>query len=223
MNKLLDVTEDLLRTQSHHYITERKIAALADVSVPLIHYYFGGKDGLLFAVIVRYTDEVLVKLKALDRIDPMAVSPTRTIFKIFIDAFYTKPWIIRIALSEFAQPESAIKRFFMRKYGPQGQTLALLRRAFIRLIDAGVYDRRINPSHAAMSMMLIILAPFMFGPMLWSNGGGLEGLMGDDWIDYVGDLFARRYPDGKKSVMPIASLPRGAAKSSLSNIKREYK
>ena len=51
-------------------LTERKIAAAADTNEAMIHYYFDGKDGLLFALILRYYDEVAAKLNALDEIDP---------------------------------------------------------------------------------------------------------------------------------------------------------
>ncbi len=195
MNRLLDVTEELLRTHSHHDLAERAIAEIAQVSVPMIHYYFGDKDGLLFAVIVRYTDEVIDKVKALERIDPAAPLATRAIVKVFTDAFYTKPWITLIAVSEFSRPESAIKQFFTRKYGPQGQALVIIRRTFTRLIDAGVYDRRVNSSHAAVAMMSVIVGPFLFGSMLWGGeAAARKEVIGQEWVDYVGDLFAHRYP-----------------------------
>lgn len=161
----------------------------------MIHYYFGDKNGLLFAVMARHTDEILLKLRTLDRIDPAAPPTTREIFKLFIDAFYAKPWIMRMSVSEFCREGSAIKQFFTRKYGPQGQTLAILRRAFKRLIDAGLYDRNVNPSHAALSMLSIILGPFLFGPMLWGGEAKLDQFTDEGWVDYVGDLFAHRYPE----------------------------
>ena len=159
VQRLLEATELLLQEHSHVDLTERKIAAVAETNEAMIHYYFGDKDGLLFAAIVRYYDDVSDRLQALELIDPASKLVTRDIFKIMIGAYCLKPWIARIAISEFARGHSSIKEAYMKKFGPQGFGLARLRQVFERLIESGIYGRRVNAEHAALGMFSMITGP----------------------------------------------------------------
>ena len=192
VQKLLDATELLLRDYSHVDLTERKIAAEAGVDDRMIHYYYNDKDGLIFAVIARYCDEASDKLKVLDSIDLMSKSVTREIFKVLIETYYAKPWIARILASELARNHSAIKEFFVKRYGSQGQGPVRIRSAFDRLIECGVYDHEIDAAQAVLGMFFMSFAPVIAGPLTGDIGADLSVFKRDSWIDYVADLFDRQ-------------------------------
>lgn len=209
MQRLLEATERLLREQNHLDLTERKIAAAAGTNEAMIHYYFGSKDGLLFELIARQSDEVLEKLKALDTINPVPQSVTRHIFKTFIDAYYAKPWIGKIMVSELARSGSTIKGLFLKRYGAHGMGLVHLRHLLSRLIDSGVYDSRINAEYAALSMFYILSAPLMLASLSGDIDVVLDNFKKDSWIDHVTDLFDRqlRTTERKDAIPSLPSMP----------------
>lgn len=195
--RLLEATELLLRDHTHFELTERKIVTAAGTKDAMIHYYFGDKDGLLFDVIVRYYDDVMARLKALDTLDPALDHITYDIFRILIDAYYARPWITRMALSEFARGRSAIKEAFMKKYGTQGQGLVRVRRLMEHLIECGVYDRKTNAAYASLSMYSMILSPLFLAPFSEGTGFELDQRKKDEWIDHVATLFDRQFRPAK--------------------------
>lgn len=191
--RLLDATELLLRTENIHSLSERKIAALAEVDDRMIHYYFGGKEGLLFSVFTIFCDDFREKLKALDRVDSMSPLVTRHICEILIDAFYAKPWIAKNLCAELTQPGSVIRDCFIKKYGATGSTMSYLQVVFERLIKCGVYDSSLKSSYATLCVYSTISAPFTLTPFKDEGDTALEELKKDEWIDFVADLFDRKF------------------------------
>ena len=187
VQRLMDVTEEMLRATNHFDLSERKIAGTAGINEAMIHYYFGGKDGLLFALILRYYDEIAERLQALDRIDPKSPHVIREIFRMLIDTYYCKPWLARVVVSEFAKGSSAIKNAYMDKFGPKGLGLARLRAVFERLMAAGVC-RQVDSDYVARGMYSMLIAPFLLAPFA-EQDFALNSVVHDDWIDYVADLF----------------------------------
>lgn len=187
VQRLMDVTEEMLREINHFDLSERKIAAAAGMSEAMIHYYFGGKDGLLFALILRYYDEIAERLQALDRIEPESPHVIRDIFRILIDTYYSKPWFARIVISEFAKGTSSIKDAYMEKFGPKGLGLARLRAVFERLMARGTC-RKVDAEYLARGMYSMLVAPFLLAPFAGEEFD-LNSVVHDEWIDYVADLF----------------------------------
>jgi AcrR family transcriptional regulator len=190
VTKLVEAAELLLRDCPHFELTERKIAAAAGTNEAMIHYYFGGKDGLLFEVMLGYYDGVIESLKALDAIDPYSKSVTRDIFKIMTDAYYEKHWIARMVIAEFARGSSAFKDMYMEKFGTQGVGLGKLQRVVDRLVACGVYAPQANTKYIGPAMYSMIIGPFVLVP--FSNNPDLDFLMRDGWGDYAADLFDRQ-------------------------------
>ncbi len=189
--RLVSATESLLREVSHTDLSERRIAAAAETNEAMIHYYFGGKDGLLFEVMLRYYDEVLERLKALDAIDPASPSVTRDIFKIMTDAYYEKHWIAKMVVAEFARGSSTFRSLYMEKFGPEGVGLVRLHRILDKLMACGVYDHHANSKYIGLSMFSMITGPFLMAPFSGSAGLAPDFEL-DEWVDYVADLFDRQ-------------------------------
>jgi AcrR family transcriptional regulator len=196
VQRLLDATEDLLRDHNHVDLTERKIAATAGVDIRMIHYYFGDKDGLIFAVIARYCETASATLATLQSIAAGTESVTRQIYKVLVGAYYAKPWIARILASELAHAHSPIKQFFIHKYGLEGDALARIRQVFGRMVAAGVYDPGIDIAQSAVALFMLSLAPVMVGPLFGFAGAEPDWFKKDAWLDFVADLFDRKLRGG---------------------------
>lgn len=206
IDKLLEAAELFLRDHSHVDLTERKIAEAAGVDDAMINYYFGGKDGLLFNVLVHQNNEIEKKLRALDTIDPGSPSVTRNIFEILIDAYYDKPWITKYAASEFTRNGSAFYELFVKKYGTQGIMLVYLRRLINQLMERGIYHRRVNVEYVAKSMLFIVSAPMIFTQRSGDGTPAFEEFTNDCWINHVADMFDcyLRVTKAKDAIPPIS-------------------
>ncbi|MDD5175064.1 MAG: TetR/AcrR family transcriptional regulator [Sterolibacterium sp.] len=192
INSLLDATELLIREHNYSDITEGKIATKAGVNRTMIYYYFGDKDGLLFGVITRRCEEIKQELNGLEITGASPGTVTRKLFKSLVDIYYAKPWISEFTASELGRNGSVVKEQFLKKYGSQGQGLVRLRRIFEQLIEQGVYDRRANAAHAALCMMSIVTAPLALTPLFGDTKVSHERFKGDDWIDFVSEMFDRQ-------------------------------
>ena len=192
IERLLDTTELLLYDYSYHDLSEQKIADEVGVNRALIHYYFVDKAGLLCSVIDRYRKDIFNKLDALDNIDPKSQSLTRDIIKTIVDAYYEKPWLTKIIVSELMRNDSVIMVSFLQRYGMRKVSLELIQNLFQKLVKFGVYDRNVNMSNAALNLLSVIIAPLMLAPLLHSIDLGSNEIKKDSWIDQVADLFDRQ-------------------------------
>lgn len=191
VNNILDATERLLQNESHYDLTIRRISAEAGVNNRMVKYYFNDKDGLIFSVIARYCDEVSTKLKTLDAIDPSSSSPTRQIFKIVMSAYYAKPWIARIIASELSRNNSLIKTAYLKRYGREAVARLPIRRVFVRLIESGVYNSKMDIDKAVLSVFYTCAAPAMLAPLASDIDSNRDRREDDEWISYIAEMFDR--------------------------------
>ena len=191
VDQLMAATEELLRHRSHIDVTEREIATAAGVTQAMIHYYFQDKDGLLFEVFARHNDEIQTKLKSLHAIHPKSKNLHRQIFRILFNAYFAKPWILKIITAEAMREGSMVTEFFKNKYGSERPVLEHLHKLIKRLIDAGVYNNQVNVRHLAIHIFSIIAGPTMLVNVSDASGSLFEQCKNEDWIDYLASLFDR--------------------------------
>jgi len=64
--KVLDVALQLLKNEGDYGVTMRKVAALADMSLSNVQYYYKNKDSLLKSMADRYFQSCLEEIKKID-------------------------------------------------------------------------------------------------------------------------------------------------------------
>lgn len=191
IDRLVEVAERLLETHGPMHVTERRIAAEAGVNHAMIHYYFGGMDGLLFSLTDRLSAGVSATYQQLQAdTDWHDDNPTRHLLKVLMDCHYAKPWIVRMVLAEFSQEKSTVCDMFMKRYGSRG--LVETQKILDQLVERGIYDRQVDTACTALSMMAIITAPLSLTRLSTPIGIPLEELRRDRWLDHVADLFDRQ-------------------------------
>jgi TetR/AcrR family transcriptional regulator len=189
--KLLAAAELQLEKTGLAHVTERTIAAEAGVNHAMIHYYFGGMDGLLAAVLDHaYADITSVYHQLSANTEWFHHQATRHLIKKLIEAYYAKPWLARIMVSLVTPEYSAMRDIFLKRYGPRGQIQ--LQRLLDQMIKQGIYDRKVDTAYVAMSMMSILTAPLSLTRLTDSVPITLDDLKKDRWIDHVTDLFDRQ-------------------------------
>lgn len=93
---LLDAASALMREQDTIEIGIVEIAARAGVNHAMIRYFFGSKEGLLFALLDR---EVERRISQLDRLFKLEVTPTermRIHLTGILDTYFDIPWLNRL-------------------------------------------------------------------------------------------------------------------------------
>lgn len=196
VDKLLAAAERQLELNGLEQTTERTIAAEAGVNHAMIHYYFGGMSGLLTVLLQQLSDNISEEYRKLsadtrwfhDR-------PTRHLVKSLVRAYGSKPWLVRLSVSQLTPEHSAMCEMFLKRYGPRGQVQ--VRHLLERMIEAGIYDRKVDTECVAMSIMSLIMGPLILTRLSASTGITLETLQQDRWIDHVSDLLERQLRSGR--------------------------
>lgn len=192
--RIATVTESLLKQYSHHDLTERQIAEAANVDQKMIHYYFGDKNGLIFDLTSRYTEEVAVSLKKLCEIDPTDKFVTRRFFEILIDSYFEKPWFLRVMASEYPRADSPIMKRFFEKYGSLGNGTICIQKALDRLVKLGVFTDEVDTHLTALTIISLFGASYMRFSLL--SNFGLSNTVNQrrrrEWIEHLADLFGRQ-------------------------------
>lgn len=70
--KILDATLEIIGSQGVHHVTSRKIAALAEVNVAAINYYFGSKDNAINEALKTFSAKLM---QSFDHLDNLAIPP----------------------------------------------------------------------------------------------------------------------------------------------------
>jgi AcrR family transcriptional regulator len=148
---LLDAAERLLVSVGHASITTRLVAKEAGVNHGLVHYYFGSMENLLLRVLERFTEQLIVRQRAMYAADIPFIDKWRAAMGFLEDdlaAGYPKIWLELQAMA-WNNPE-----FADRVAKVDAEWRAVLTEAFTKAMkDYGV-DRRRFPVDAVVSLVM---------------------------------------------------------------------
>jgi AcrR family transcriptional regulator len=145
----------------------RTIAAEAGATPALLHYYFGGKDALLTAVIEEKLMPVMLGLRgpllqAGD--DPRAL--IRSFVRMVIATAWTHPWLPQLWVREVLHEGGGLRRLMFDRIGPL--LPHLLAERFAQLQAQGHLNPRLDPrllvpSLIGQTMFMAASAPIWRG------------------------------------------------------------
>jgi AcrR family transcriptional regulator len=169
---LLATCETLLVESGQHGISQKKLAVRAGTTEAMIQYYFGGKDGLLIALMEA-------------ELPSLPGNPTRHLVER-LDALYhaetatTKLWLSEQA-GRSAVTESYVSRLALK-------THARIKRIIGMLTKAGVYAPGVPLDLIVFTLVSMIVAPIWQSAVLPARG--LEETMQRPgaWVDYLTGL-----------------------------------
>lgn len=181
---LLAAFGECLEEKAHSEITIKEVADRAGTSQEMVRYYFGGKDGLITAFIRERSESFMERLRDLERdILDMPGNPTRNLFATLVDLYLGNRLVYRISTSEFLKTKSAIREDFLD--GRSELVIAHIRNMVLLLVEAGIYDRSVDPKHAALSIMTMVSGPVSLLSILPPDWVSVEELAGAEWIDHL--------------------------------------
>jgi AcrR family transcriptional regulator len=151
---LLQAARRLFLKHGYAKVTARQIAAAAQTTPAMIHYYFEDKDGLFRAML----DEVLQPLLVLlDSSDGTVEVEQLTQLQMQLNA--ANPWIANLIVNEVFAGEGHLRALFIKQVAARAlpRLIALLTRAR----DAGRLRADVDPRLAALSLLSLNMFPFI--------------------------------------------------------------
>lgn len=136
---LLEAASALMRELDTTDIGIVDIAARAGVNHAMIRYFFGSKEGLLFALLDR---DVLKRIRQLDRLFKLDVSPTermRIHLRGIVDTYYAIPYLNRLIQVMVREADPARVKHIAE------ELLQPIASAQARIIEEGVASGEFRP------------------------------------------------------------------------------
>ncbi|HEV7127476.1 MAG TPA: TetR/AcrR family transcriptional regulator [Ktedonobacterales bacterium] len=151
VERFLDAAERLLIEIGYANITTRRLAEEAGANHGLVHYYFGSMEQLFVSVLVRFTDRLIRRQRAMYAADVPFIEKWRTAMG-FIDedlaAGYPKVWLELQALA-WNRPELRERVTWVN-----GQWRAVLTEAFTQAMVEYGLDQQQFPVEAMVSLVM---------------------------------------------------------------------
>jgi AcrR family transcriptional regulator len=134
---LMEAAEAALARKSAGEITIREIAEAAGADDAMIHYYFGGKDGLMISLIRdvmknaphRKSEQITRSCIEEKSVKPLVIS--------LVKHYYSRPNLLRLIVVEFSSESSRIRSLY-KDDTYADKTLVLIREIIGALRDAGI-------------------------------------------------------------------------------------
>ncbi len=186
-DRLLAVAEEIIEQKGHFNVTDREIAKGAGVTVGMINYYFGCKDGLLFAILDKFLCDIYSQLKEAEL--TATGDSSKRVFEIFIRAYSSRPAVISIMIFELAKPQSFVRDNFMKRHGHS----IPMRRIFEKFVQLGFYSNKVDAGYAAIAFFSMLTMPPMLASLTKHFHPRMEDLSNEGWIDFVSRLFDRLF------------------------------
>lgn len=182
---LLQATQHCLTTKSYHAISTRELAELAGTTVAMIRYYFGGKEGLLTALIDRAAEPVSRQLSAMDS---LREHPPEMRIRPLIASLHQlarhSPWLLRLIVDDMTNQDDGLRQIFAERIVCHSRTLLT---HFIEMQQAdGYYRRDLDPTLAVVSLISLQIMPFLAAPMMKAGYGlDIHLIPEQQWLDHT--------------------------------------
>ncbi len=190
---LLKAAESCLREKTYQEISLDELAKAADTTAGMISYYFGNKEGLFRALIEDSAKESAAKLKELAKnLQSLPGNPTRHLVDCLHQIRTMHAGTAKLVLSECHRHDSALKDFYKENYAYSFSHVEDVLSAFKA---AHIYSNSLNVHYAALTIMSVITIHDQWGQVIDRIGFAHDELESEDWIDFVTDLFDRKFRD----------------------------
>ena len=183
--QLLDAARQLFLSYEFKAVSVRQIADIAGVNGAMVNYYFGGKRGLYLAMVEQVLGSMEEPLKGMSNQKNKSVTAFITAYMQFLSE---NPWWPNFMIREVLFGEEEFREKIAEKFS---KTFALvLVQAVQHEVDAGKYRQGVKPEFATLSLMGMMVFPFLSRPiakhMLRED---LDGASMEELISHTCQLF----------------------------------
>lgn len=184
---LLNAASAYLAEKPSAAISIRAIADYAGVNSALISYYFGGKEGLLSALIDAAAKPLLTLDLATLKMLP-AEQRTKIVIGRFIAINHGHRWLPRLLIDDLVSDPGSLQDHFVKQVGSR---LAKLLQGFAKLQqDDGYFRADLDTKQTAVSLLSLLAFPFLAVPLLEQSHQLKAAQLGNEkWINHLCALF----------------------------------
>ncbi|MFM1894991.1 MAG: hypothetical protein RLZZ385_65 [Pseudomonadota bacterium] len=195
--QLLAAARELFMGYEFKAVSVRRIAAQAGVNAAMVNYYFGGKQGLYLAMVEQMLESVQ---ESVGKLRPDDGHSLEDFIAAYMHFLADNPWWPNFIIREVLFGKEA---FRLRIVARMSEALA---RAVLDTIGgavrAGEFRSDLNPQLAALSLMGMMVFPFLSRPNAEQMlNVKLTGAMIDELAVHTGRLF-RHGVAGKPQELP---------------------
>ena len=187
---LLKAATHLLKSKSYSEISIRELATKARLNSAMISYYFGSKEDLFFEVIKHNMSSIAFqRLEELDADQSLeALHKLRELVRIFIGLHHDHPWVSRLIIDQVILTKGKLRRLFVQKISSKMEVFVL--RLIEDLVRQGYFRADLNIEYARMSLVSLLVFPFVAAPMLKdAMSFDLYRMDVDPWTEHTLTLF----------------------------------
>ena len=189
---LLAALREALRDKLHFEITIKEVADRAGTSPEMVRYYFGGKDGLIMALLRQIGDRFVKRMDALDArlLDPDK-SPIRQILEELLCFYVDERHITRVSMAEFQKGKSRIHEDYLSNRSEL--VIARIHAMLGRLVEAGLYDQAMDQRRMAMTLLSMVAGPVNFLSVFTDKWVSPEELTNGETAGLLADMIDAKY------------------------------
>ncbi len=160
---LLDAARQLFVDRGFHEVSTREIARAAGVNPAMIHYYFGGKEGLYRAMLGEVFDSLVSGLGDIAG-HLQERSPIIEMLELYVGTLFRNPWVPRLMIREVLSDGAPFREEFIERFArPASKLVPGLMKKEQR---AGRLRADLDPTLATVSLMGMTLFPFLAFPVV---------------------------------------------------------
>lgn len=184
---LLAAALHFLSSKPSQAISIREIAAHAGVNSALISYHFGGKEGLITALIDNAAKPLLTLDMTMLKLLPPA-QRTKVVVSRFIAIHHSNRWLPRLLIDDLLDNNEPLQERFIEQVGGK---LAKLLNGFIRLQQSDGYFRAdLDTRQTGVALLSLLAFPFVAANLLErSHRLKPAQLASEKWIDQLCGIF----------------------------------
>ncbi len=181
---LLDAARDLFARREFAAVSLRQIATQAKVNPAMIHYHFGGKEGLYTSMLEERFTPLLQQLE----LQPAERPSLSQFVESYVRMLAANPWVPNLVVREVLYGDGNFRELFVRRFAVRaGQMVPAL---INEECNAGRLRADLDPVLATLSLLSMAVFPFISRPVV-EPALGLE--MDEDfvrsWITHALRLF----------------------------------
>lgn len=161
----------------------RSIAAEADVTPALVHYYFGSKEQLLDTVVAERFMPVVASLRAdLDAAGADARAAAATFVRAIHSAVERHPWLPSLWVREILMEGGALRSVLLESVSPQ--VPRVLAGRFAGALSGGRLNADLDPRLLVVSLIGLTLFPLAAAP-IWRRMFDADDIDGNALLEHT--------------------------------------
>lgn len=189
---LLAALREALRDKLHFEITIKEVADRAGTSPEMVRYYFGGKDGLIMALLRQIGDRFVQRMDALDQrlLNPES-SPVQKILEELLSFYVEERHITRVSMAEFQKGKSRIHEDYLSNRSEL--VIARIHSMLGRLVEAGMYDEAMDQRRMAMTLLSLVAGPVTFLSVFTDKWVSAQELTNGETAAFLAEMIDLKY------------------------------